>query len=117
MCASAIRWMHNGDEPGPPVWLSYSRRTLSPYLAGRRGNRGPRKTQHGPCPEATLDPKLVPAEIPKPDNAPTEAPTLARALSLFDITMLVMGSVIGAGIFVVPHDVAKVVHTPELVLI
>jgi APA family basic amino acid/polyamine antiporter len=31
--------------------------------------------------------------------------------------MLVMGSVIGAGIFVVPHDVAKVVHTPELVLI
>jgi len=64
-----------------------------------------------------LDPKLVPAEIPRPDNAPTGAPTLARALSLFDITMLVMGSVIGAGIFVVPHDVAKVVHTPELVLI
>lgn len=64
-----------------------------------------------------MDPKLVPAEIPKPDNAPTEAPTLARALSLFDITMLVMGSVIGAGIFVVPHDVAKVVHTPALVLI
>jgi basic amino acid/polyamine antiporter, APA family len=112
------------------VWLSYSRRTLSPYLAGRldlsaqrmiREIRGPRKTQHGPCPEATLDPKLVPAEIPKPGDAPTgappEAPTLARALSLFDITMLVMGSVIGAGIFVVPHDVAKVVHRPELVLI
>jgi basic amino acid/polyamine antiporter, APA family len=95
------------------VWLSYSRRTLSPYLAGRLGNRGPRKTQHGPCPEATLDPKLVPAEIPKPGDAPT----LARALSLFDITMLVMGSVIGAGIFVVPHDVAKIVHTPKLVLI
>src|ERR1700685_2397463 len=113
MRVSAIRWMHNWDEPGPPVWLSYSRRTLSPYLAGRGGNRGPRKTQHGPCPQATLDPKLVPAEISKPGDAPT----LARALSLFDITMLVMGSVIGAGIFVVPHDVAKVVHTPELVLI
>jgi amino acid transporter len=56
-----------------------------------------------------LDPKLVPAEIPKPGDAPT----LARALSLFDITMLVMGSVIGAGIFVVPHDVAKVVHRPN----
>jgi APA family basic amino acid/polyamine antiporter len=100
------------------VWLSDSRRTPSPYLAGLRGSRGPRKTQHGPFktqhgPEATLDPKLVPAEIPKPG----EAPTLARALSLFDITMLVMGSVIGAGIFVVPHDVAKVVHRPELVLI
>ena len=60
-----------------------------------------------------MDPKLVPAEIPKRGDAPT----LARALSLFDITMLVMGSVIGAGIFVVPHDVAKVVHRPELVLI
>jgi APA family basic amino acid/polyamine antiporter len=60
-----------------------------------------------------LDPKPVPDEIPKPGDAPT----LARALSLFDITMLVMGSVIGAGIFVVPHDVAKIVHSPGLVLI
>jgi APA family basic amino acid/polyamine antiporter len=31
--------------------------------------------------------------------------------------MLVMGSVIGAGIFVVPHDVAGLVHTPALILI
>lgn len=31
--------------------------------------------------------------------------------------MLVMGSVIGAGIFVVPHDVAKVVGVPALVLL
>jgi len=48
---------------------------------------------------------------------PSDAPTLARRLGLFDITMLVMGSVIGAGIFVVPHDVAKLVHTPALILI
>jgi APA family basic amino acid/polyamine antiporter len=46
-----------------------------------------------------------------PDGA-----TLARRLGLFDITMLVMGSVIGAGIFVVPHDVAALVHSPTLVL-
>jgi APA family basic amino acid/polyamine antiporter len=30
--------------------------------------------------------------------------------------MLVMGSVIGAGIFAVPHDVAELVHTPALIL-
>ena len=53
-----------------------------------------------------------------PTNLETsDAPTLARRLGLFDITMLVMGSVIGAGIFVVPHDVAKLVHTPALILI
>jgi basic amino acid/polyamine antiporter, APA family len=44
------------------------------------------------------------------------APTLARKLGFFDITMLVMGSVIGVGIFVVPHDVAKLVPRPTLVL-
>jgi APA family basic amino acid/polyamine antiporter len=42
---------------------------------------------------------------------------LSRALGLFDITMLVMGSVIGVGIFVVPHDVAALVHTPALILL
>jgi APA family basic amino acid/polyamine antiporter len=35
---------------------------------------------------------------------------------LFDITMLVMGSVIGAGIFKVPHTVAALVPVPALVL-
>jgi APA family basic amino acid/polyamine antiporter len=44
------------------------------------------------------------------------APTLARKLGFFDITMLVMGSVIGVGIFVVPHDVAALVPQPSLVL-
>src|SRR6266436_4418447 len=45
------------------------------------------------------------------------APELARRLGLFDVTMLVMGSVIGAGIFVTPHDVASLVHSPALILI
>jgi APA family basic amino acid/polyamine antiporter len=52
-------------------------------------------------------------------NPPAEgvsAPSLARRLGLFDLTMLVMGSVIGAGIFVVPHDVAALVRSPLLVL-
>jgi APA family basic amino acid/polyamine antiporter len=47
----------------------------------------------------------------------SDAPTLSRALGLFDITMLVMGSVIGVGIFVVPHNVAELVHTPGLILL
>src|SRR5262249_24500259 len=35
---------------------------------------------------------------------------------LFDVTMLVMGGVIGAGIFVVPHTVAALVPAPAPVL-
>jgi APA family basic amino acid/polyamine antiporter len=61
----------------------------------------------------TVEPRQPPAETPNPGDAPT----LASALGLFDITMLVMGSVIGVGIFVVPHDVAELVHTPGLILV
>src|SRR4051812_49529987 len=43
-------------------------------------------------------------------------PTLARRLGLFDATMIVMGGIIGAGIFVNPSVVARSVHTPALVL-
>jgi APA family basic amino acid/polyamine antiporter len=45
-----------------------------------------------------------------------DAPTLARKLGLFDMTMLVMGSVIGAGIFVVPHTVADQMPMPAAIL-
>jgi APA family basic amino acid/polyamine antiporter len=43
-------------------------------------------------------------------------PTLARRLGAFDATMIVMGGIIGAGIFVNPSVVARQVHTPGLVL-
>jgi APA family basic amino acid/polyamine antiporter len=46
----------------------------------------------------------------------TSEPTLARRLGLFDATMIVMGGIIGAGIFVNPSVVARQVHTPALVL-
>src|SRR6266566_3637761 len=46
---------------------------------------------------------------------PNEVP-LARRLGLFDATMIVMGGIIGAGIFVNPAVVARHVHTPLLVL-
>ena len=41
---------------------------------------------------------------------------LARRLNLFDATMLVMGGIVGAGIFVNPAEVARQVHTPFLIL-
>jgi APA family basic amino acid/polyamine antiporter len=43
-------------------------------------------------------------------------PTLARRLGMVDLTLLVMGSVIGTGIFVVPREVARLVQSPSLVL-
>src|SRR3979411_2514918 len=41
---------------------------------------------------------------------------LARRLGLFDATMIVMGGIIGAGIFTTPYVVAQAVHTPFLIL-
>ena len=41
---------------------------------------------------------------------------LARRLGLFDATMIVMGGIIGAGIFTNPYVVAQQVHTPVLIL-
>ena len=46
-----------------------------------------------------------------------EATPLARRLGLFDATMIVMGGIIGAGIFRNPSVVARVVHTPAQILL
>src|SRR5215813_10325433 len=43
-------------------------------------------------------------------------PQLARRLGLFDATMLVMGGIVGSGIFINPYVVAQQVHTPGLIL-
>jgi basic amino acid/polyamine antiporter, APA family len=43
-------------------------------------------------------------------------PTLARRLGLFDATMIVMGGIIGSGIFMNPQVVALEVHSPFLIL-
>src|SRR5215469_16261594 len=43
-------------------------------------------------------------------------PQLARRLGLFDTTMLVMGGIVGSGIFINPYVVARQVHTPALIL-
>ena len=41
---------------------------------------------------------------------------LARRIGLFDATMLVMGGIVGAGIFINPYVVARQVGTPFLIL-
>ncbi|HEY0323423.1 MAG TPA: amino acid permease [Pyrinomonadaceae bacterium] len=46
----------------------------------------------------------------------TVPPKLARRLGLFDATMIVMGGIVGAGIFINPSVVAREVHTPFLIL-
>jgi len=46
-------------------------------------------------------------------NEPAE---LLRRVGLFDATMIVMGGIVGAGIFINPYVVARQVHTPVLIL-
>ena len=48
------------------------------------------------------------------DSAPRTQ--LARRLGPFDATMIVMGGIIGSGIFMNPYVVARQVHTPLLIL-
>jgi APA family basic amino acid/polyamine antiporter len=46
----------------------------------------------------------------------TEPAQLLRRVGLFDATMLVMGGIVGAGIFINPYVVARQVHSPVLIL-
>jgi basic amino acid/polyamine antiporter, APA family len=55
-------------------------------------------------------------DSPKADHASAGKPSLARQLGLFDATMLVMGGIVGSGIFINPYVVAQQVHTPALIL-
>jgi APA family basic amino acid/polyamine antiporter len=49
-------------------------------------------------------------------SAATDQPQLARRLGLFDATMIVMGGIIGSGIFINPYVVANQVHSQLLIL-
>jgi APA family basic amino acid/polyamine antiporter len=49
-------------------------------------------------------------------NISTPEPQLARRLGLFDTTMLVMGGIIGSGIFINPYVVARQVPSTILIL-
>jgi len=50
-------------------------------------------------------------------TTPVKATTLVKGLGLTDATTLVMGSMIGSGIFIVSADVARQVQSPGLLLI
>jgi basic amino acid/polyamine antiporter, APA family len=52
----------------------------------------------------------------EPINSNQRTPTLARRLGLFDATMIVMGGIIGSGIFMNPSVVVRHVTTPFLIL-
>ncbi len=52
----------------------------------------------------------------EPVTQASSAPGLVRRLGLFDATMIVMGGIIGSGIFMNPYVVARQVHTPALIL-
>jgi APA family basic amino acid/polyamine antiporter len=55
------------------------------------------------------------SSIPAP-TTPEPSAGLARRLGAFDATMIVMGGIVGAGIFMNPSVVARQVHTPALIL-
>ena len=52
----------------------------------------------------------------EPPNPSGTEPALARRLGSFDAIMIVMGGIIGAGIFVNPSVVARAVPTPALIM-
>ena len=54
--------------------------------------------------------------VGSPRSARDDKQKLARKLGLFDATMLVMGGIVGSGIFINSYVVAREVHTPALVL-
>ena len=49
-------------------------------------------------------------------STPPGPPALAREIGLFGATMLVMGGIVGSGIFMNPYVVARQVGTPALIL-
>ena len=55
-------------------------------------------------------------DSPRADQPSAHKPSLARQLGLFDVTMLVMGGIVGSGIFINPYVVAQRVHTPALIM-
>src|SRR4029453_10316960 len=54
--------------------------------------------------------------MPVPADAVTHESQLARRLGLFDATMIVMGGIIGSGIFINPYVVARQLHSQILIL-
>jgi len=58
----------------------------------------------------------VPHRNTDASEVPVGSSGLAARLGLFDATMIVMGGIVGSGIFINPYVVARQVHTPALIL-
>src|SRR5580704_1116238 len=68
---------------------------------------------------ATVEPLIRKPSLTSSASNPIPQPTptgLLRQVGLFDATMIVMGGIVGAGIFINPYVVAQQVHTPLLIL-
>lgn len=59
---------------------------------------------------------MTPGSAPVSVAPATDHAQLLRRVGLFDATMIVMGGIVGAGIFINPYVVARQVHTPVLIL-
>jgi len=59
--------------------------------------------------------KADPSASPQDDNF-TGAPKFVQGMGLFSATAIVMGSMIGSGIFIVPADMSRVLGSPALLI-
>jgi APA family basic amino acid/polyamine antiporter len=59
----------------------------------------------------------TPAAAPPPEAAPPHESEFKQGLSLLDATMLVVGSMIGSGIFIVSADIARQMNSPGWLLL
>jgi APA family basic amino acid/polyamine antiporter len=57
-------------------------------------------------------PPTAPPEAPPPAAHTSSEAGFKRSLSLLDATMLVVGSMIGSGIFIVSADIARTMNSP-----
>lgn len=59
---------------------------------------------------------FMPSPASTPETSKPQAAQLLRRVGLFDATMVVMGGIIGSGIFINAYVVARQVHTPLAIL-
>jgi APA family basic amino acid/polyamine antiporter len=62
-------------------------------------------------------PKTQPPKLRTAPASADEKSSLERSLTLFDTTLLVIGGIIGTGVFFNTSNVAQYVHTPGLILL
>lgn len=62
-------------------------------------------------------PQSVPQSVPAPSGAGDSAKGFVKGLGLFDSTMIVVGIMIGSGIFIVPAEMARLIASPGWLLV